>query len=547
MNNFILNSLVNHLSPVFTDSRIEEVFASYSGISFRTASGELFFSMISDVPLLLSLEQKKISAGPLPQKGGKLNQFLKNAIITRIGKHLDDRIVHFVIQKPEATEYNLYYIAVPRKAELVLADSSNKILYRTHFDFEHSDIFQLEHQNDDGFHQISGETLVQLITSDTTTTENLISDVAGLDNALASMFINLRNEDREKLTTLITLLQNQAYNLVIINSKTEAVDLIPQPLAMLQGSDFQDFPDDNLAATAFFREKARLFELASIKKELKQVVSKRSKKIKTIRKKLNQDLEKTRSNLDAGHLGDLILANLHLIKRGMDSVEVQNYFSENLENISIRLDPLLAPQENADRYYNKARKARRGIEALEARQLEQDKQQAELDQIKKEIEEAGEKLHELRKIHKVFIARKWLTQAQKKRLKIKTLPGKRFISSEGFEIIVGKNSRENEIVSFQVGKENDFWMHAAGCPGSHVVLRNPLKKDDPPEVSLHEAAAIAAWYSKAKNSKNVQVHWTKRRFIKKVKGGTPGKVLLSAYSSVIVNPEIPGSVTQNDT
>lgn len=549
MNNLILNSLVSSLAATFNDSGIQEVFASYSGISIRTNRGELFFSLIPEVPLLISLIQKPAKDGPLHQKGGKLNQFLRMAQIVKLDKHPDDRVIHLFLADQQEREYHLYYIAVPKRVELVLTDSKHQIITRTHFAFDTEEKFQLQEPPQTGFSNIDPQDLIDILgdlDADNESENHLVAVVSGIDKQLAGFLIAQKKENPSTLETLINMLQAQAYSLVIVNSHDENVELTPQPIASLQGLDYTEFDDDNLAATQFFRHKARLFELAKIKRDIQQVISKRTKKLKTILKKLNLDLEKTTANLDSGRFGDLILANMHQIRRGMQAVTVQDYFSENQAEISISLDPVLAPQDNADRYYKKAKKAKRGVEALRNRMKEEHKEEETLEQVKENLKNAGDNLGELRKVHKNLIDRKWITQEQKKRLKIKTLPGKRFFSSEGFEIIVGKNSAENEIVSFQVGKDNDFWMHAAGCPGSHVVLKNPERKDQPSDTSLYEAAAIAAWYSKAKNSKNVQVHWTKRRFIKKVKGGAPGKVILSAYSSVLVNPEIPRSVRQNN-
>ncbi|HEY7912395.1 MAG TPA: NFACT RNA binding domain-containing protein, partial [Blastocatellia bacterium] len=113
--------------------------------------------------------------------------------------------------------------------------------------------------------------------------------------------------------------------------------------------------------------------------------------------------------------------------------------------------------------------------------------------------------------------------------------GRRFLSSDGYEIVVGRNDRENDHITFKLARPADLWLHAADYPGSHVVVRNPARGEIPMRTIL-EAAEVAAFYSQAKSESKAAVHYTQRKFISKPPRAKPGLVRLSSFKSVLVEP-----------
>jgi len=113
-----------------------------------------------------------------------------------------------------------------------------------------------------------------------------------------------------------------------------------------------------------------------------------------------------------------------------------------------------------------------------------------------------------------------------------------FISSDGLKILVGKSSKDNDVLTLKVAKGDDFWFHVAGYGGSHVILKNPEKLVKPPSPSLLEAAQLAAYFSQARNAPKVEVHYTQKKFVLKPKGAKPGLVRLKDYKSVSVRPRL---------
>ncbi len=115
---------------------------------------------------------------------------------------------------------------------------------------------------------------------------------------------------------------------------------------------------------------------------------------------------------------------------------------------------------------------------------------------------------------------------------------KRFLSSSGLEILVGNDDASNDELTFRVGRANDIWLHVAGTPGSHVVLRRPDSGDDPDRASLKEAAALAAWFSKMRNGGKVSVNWCLCKDVKKPRGAKAGSVTIRNEAKVQVRPAL---------
>lgn len=272
----------------------------------------------------------------------------------------------------------------------------------------------------------------------------------------------------------------------------------------------------------------------SARTKLKQEISKRTK----LTENLNKDL--------AGHgdaeiwkrFGDLLLANVANARREGNKIFVTDYYDENLAEIAVDVDADTPITEAAEKFFKRYTKARNAGEEIVKR----------LKIIKSELE----KLH-LRKarLDEAVIAkdedylREIITDRSRKPSEIRrgkaaeTNSGARsFISSDGFEILVGKKARDNDYLTFRVAKSLDLWMHAADYPGSHVVVRNPNRKEIP-QKTLLEAAQLAAFYSQGKSQPKAAVHYTQKKFVNKPKGAAAGLVSLASFKTILVKPEFP--------
>ena len=207
--------------------------------------------------------------------------------------------------------------------------------------------------------------------------------------------------------------------------------------------------------------------------------------------------------------------------------------------VKIPLDPTISPQENAKKYFDKYSKLKRTAEALEQLLEETDSEiqhletiataldiavsEDDLAQIKEEMMEYG------------FIKRKYVGNGKK--VKINSKPF-HYISSDGFHMYVGKNNLQNEELSFKVASGNDWWFHAKGQPGSHVIVKT--NGEELPDRTFEEAGKLAAYYSKGKKAPKVEIDYTLKKNLRKPSGAKPGFVVYYTNYSLMIEPDITG-------
>lgn len=235
-------------------------------------------------------------------------------------------------------------------------------------------------------------------------------------------------------------------------------------------------------------------------------------------------------------MGELILANLYKITKGDHSVTAVDYYDPNQHEITIELDPSLGPSENAQRYfkrYNKAKNSREitkkllNLTVMERQYLEE--VMVQLEQAD-DLEVLGEIENEL--IKEGFIRTK-RSKKQNGDFHRKAKPYQEYAASDGTVILLGRNNRQNDLLTFRVAKPDDIWLHAQNIPGSHVILRADQGVS---EEALSEAAALAAYYSKHRNSPKVPVDYTERKHVHKPKGAKPGFVTYNHFKTITADP-----------
>lgn len=242
-----------------------------------------------------------------------------------------------------------------------------------------------------------------------------------------------------------------------------------------------------------------------------------------------QELEDARNRERLRECGDLLMASLHLIRKGDESVEVDDFYADPPAKARIRLDPTRTPQQNAAKYYKDYAKAK-NAEALLAVQI--DKGQADVEYWESVLEElqrvsSDRELQEIRdEIHPP-------RASQKGRDKLSA--PMEFVSSEGVRILAGRNNRQNDQLTFRIADRNDIWMHTQKIPGCHVIIESGA--DEPGDRTLLEAAVIAALYSKGKNSPKVPVDYTRVKYVKKPPGANPGMVIYDKFKTILVSPD----------
>jgi predicted ribosome quality control (RQC) complex YloA/Tae2 family protein len=238
-------------------------------------------------------------------------------------------------------------------------------------------------------------------------------------------------------------------------------------------------------------------------------------------------------------IGDLLLANASSSTRKGTRVALVDYFADGAPQIEIEIDEKRTLPEEASRHFAQYSRSKRALQQIDKRIelatadiAELEKQQGQLERVIGDRDEAS----------LAAITSKTPSQSPAVAAGRKSAPGpkrvpgaRQYISTDGFEILVGRAAHDNENLTFKVARPNDLWLHAADYPGSHVVVRNSTRKDLPHRTII-EAAQLAAYFSQANKAPKVDVHYTPRKFVSKIRGAAPGLVRLSRQKSITVEP-----------
>ncbi len=239
------------------------------------------------------------------------------------------------------------------------------------------------------------------------------------------------------------------------------------------------------------------------------------------------------------HRAELLVANLHRVRRGMESIAVEDYFQDPPASISIPLDPARSPQENVERQFRHVRRLQRGGEHVARRLGETRDELAWLREMQLALNDAHDSL-ERDQLARDLAAAGWLKLRAEPASRSRAKPPEpllRSFSPSGFELVWGKGPRGNDLVSCRIAQADDLWFHAHQRPGCHLVLRRAGRGGEVPEVDIQFAAALAAGYSSAREAPKVEVIVAPGSAVRKPKGARPGLVTVERFRTVRVAPQ----------
>ena len=244
--------------------------------------------------------------------------------------------------------------------------------------------------------------------------------------------------------------------------------------------------------------------------------------------KTSENREKLRS------CGDIITANMHLLKKGMASAALVDYYSEDCPTVTVTLDPLFTPAQNAQNYYKRYKRAQSAEEHLKE-QLQKGLEEMDyLDSVLDALSRARTE-RELSEIRTELQEQGYLHSSVDRKKSSQALPPLKFVSDDGFTILVGRNNRQNDLLTTKQSQKDDIWLHTLKIPGSHTVIQAEGRAV--PEKTIEQAAILASVHSKAKQSGQVAVDFTKIRHVSKPSGAKPGFVIYTHQTTVFVKPD----------
>ena len=321
----------------------------------------------------------------------------------------------------------------------------------------------------------------------------------------------------------------------IVYRKEEALEFSSVELFSYNGEEYKKYSYDSVSKMLYdFYSSREAFVLNRQKSsDLRRIVNtalERASKKYDLQEKQLQDADKK----DIYRVyGDLLNTYGYSLKGGESSFTTENFYDDNKE-ITIPLDKNKSAKENAKKYYDKYAKLSRTTKALSEEILNTKNDIEHLLSIQTALDVSSDD-ESLSQIRQELVDFGYIKKHSSGKQKKSTSHPYHYISTDGYDIYVGKNNYQNEELTFKVATGNDWWFHAKGIPGSHVILKSN-NEEELPDRAYEEAAALAAFYSKAKDADKVEVDYIQKKNIKKVAGAAPGFVIYHSNWSMVATP-----------
>ena len=562
MENFTLIALVENLRPAMSDVIIRRVIQHQpNGFIFQTRSAKLpAFKIVAEMqkPALYASENRS----PVESAGTDflmvLRKHLTSAELTGFKKPVSERIVEFdfktVVPSKELETMSLIVELLPNSPNVILLDAERRVL---------SSFLPITPQHGIGEYdtyafpnagnKVDLEAL-ELVESELhgMTAELLVSRVAGVGPVFAGeLVLRQRRSGRHLIQEIRAVLEQihapsragWLYTELPLGHILEQNDVKRLQKAILSPIELESltrthssrvFANILEAARFYFDELESRMQLEQAKMPVLRDMRRVVKRFADREKRLLREQQKYEEAGELQKTAQMLTSSGMKMEQHYESVRVTDYFADKPRQVDVPLDTTLSLRENIDRMFKQYQKAGRG-KSIVAGQL------AEMQSRRVVLEEQTKRLHAIKDWDT------WLAIASK--IPVRTdassirasMPSQtrrfRMVQIDGREILIGKGARENDELTFTVAAPEDFWFHVAEYSGSHVVVRNPGKERDLEEPILVKAAQLAAFFSQARNTSKVEVHYTKRKHVTKPRRAKPGLVRLVEFKSITVEPK----------
>ncbi len=570
----VVNSLARELNEILNGSKIDKVYQPERDeiclkVRSREGNKKLVISASASNPrVYLADKYEKNNPKKAPVFCMTLRKHIQNGVIVGIEQVGFERIIKISVESydelKEKTIKNLYVEIMGKHSNIILVmENQNKILdsiKRVPISISRvrqilpGNEYELPPEQDkmNPLNKINADELLERIKSGKGQVfKSIYTNILGISPLVAKDVClrvgidkskdieQISLEDSKKIADEINrifddLAKDKIYPNVVIDEKKDKI-IEFSSIRLKQYEDLTEVRKDTIS------QAIEDYYLIKDKKErINQKSSNMKKNISLKLERINHKLEKQAKELKDSEKadeykvkGELLTAFIYMIKPGMESIKLANFYDNN-EEIEIKLKAHFSPSENAQKYFKKYNKLKNATEELtkqiaineeEAQYLENTLLSIENCENEKELKEIKEEL-----MREGYIKTYKMPKKNNK-------PGTnimKYISSNGNLIMVGKNNKQNDYLTLRLADNEDLWFHTKDIPGSHVLLKVGGKKFD--EKEILEAATLAAYYSKAKMSENVPVDYTTKRNVRKPSGAKPGLVIYEKNKTVYVTP-----------
>jgi predicted ribosome quality control (RQC) complex YloA/Tae2 family protein len=571
MENLALVALVENLRPAMAEMIIRRVIQHQpNGFIFQTRSPKLPALKVlvePQNPLLYASEARPPLETPASDFTMVLRKHLTSAQLTGLEKPLSERIVELLfktaVPTKELESMSVIVELLPNAPNIILLDAERRVL---------SSFFDISPQHGIGEYEKYAYprapeklTLEALLEADIGDLDDigaqpdapslLVSRVAGIGPVFAGELVfRYRKKKRRLIDEIRTMIEHArapsrgawVYTELPLGHILEQNDLrrlnraivSPFELESLERThSHKSFGNILEAAKFLFEELERRTLLEEAKLPILRELRSGGKRFADREKRLLKEQKRYEEAEGLHKTAQMLTSSGMKMEQHYPSVKVTDYFGDKPQEVQVPLDSTISLRENIDKMFKRHQKASRG-KGIVAQQL------AEIRNKRSALEENTKRLQAIKDWDT------WLAIASKlpKTGFTATAGGRPEAEGEGTkkfrsftlddrEILVGRTARENDQLTFGVAAPDDFWFHVADYSGSHVVVRNPRKDKDLEEPVLVKAAQLAAYFSQARNSSKVEVHYTKRKHVSKPRRAKPGLVRLIEFKSIKVEPK----------
>ena len=525
-----LSFLIKEVKEKIVNYRLTKIYQyDRSSLSFFFGKNNLLFQVKDNSTIFYLKEEKDLNTDFQSKFLLSLKKHLLNSILINIRQEGFDRIVYFDFEKlnqfGDVEKFTLTMELMGKASNIFLTsaddekiisalyfssiDEGNRIIMtgaRYTLPFEEKKISPV-YLDEDNFPFESPQDFIQ--------------KVEGIGKVFAIQCYNSYEIYKKYITTYVPLLheaeiRGKSQKILTYNYFSEYEDKVTET---------KEFSTLNEGLNEYFRTTITSNVINEKKKELVKYVDTQIKKFEKILKNIDIDLKKNGNYENYKNTGDILAANMHLLKHGMDKITVFDFY--NNCDITISLDPLLSPNDNLNFYYNRYNKGKRTETALNARLLDIKNEIKYFEEVKLFIEKETDFVG----IEEIENELKF---SGKKKIKLNKAKKRELLSFEynGFKIFVGRNNKENEEITFNRGTSRDIWLHIKDIPGSHVLIIREQKEVD--EDTLLYAAKLAGEFSKANKGDKVTVDYCEKKFVKKIKNSKPGNVTYTNFKALTI-------------
>ena len=565
----VVANLVHELKSELLNGRIAKIAQPEADellLTIKSPSGQrrLYLSASASLPLIYLTENNKPSPMTAPNFCMLLRKHIANGRIVDIYQPKLERIIYFTIEHlnelGDLCRKNLIVEIMGKHSNLIFCTEDGTIIDsikhvsaqmssvrevlpgRTYFipdTMEKSDPLSITPEKFTAVLQSKPLPLSKAIYTSFTgispITAEEICFIAGIDSSLPpkELSADIMQHLYNQFTLYFTNVKEGAFRPAIYYLGSEPKEFASLPLTHFTEYRCVEFDKISNVLETYYATKntiTRIRQKSSDLRHILQTALERNRKKYDLQMKQLKDTE----NRDRYKIyGELLHVYGYNLEEGAKSLEAFNYYTN--ETIQIPLNPMLSPQENAKKYFDKYNKQKRTYEALSSLIQETSDDILYLESVRTalDISRSEEDLAEIKEelIAAGYMKRKFTKKKQ--RIKNKPL---HYISSDGYDMYVGKNNFQNEELTFHFANGNDWWFHAKQAPGSHVIVKT--KGEELPDSTFEEAGRLAAYYSSMRNADKIEIDYIEKKHVKKPTGGKPGFVVYYTNYSLIIDSDI---------